>query len=127
MHELSIIHSILETAEQELQQRGRGYSVEAIELEIGELAGVEIGTVEFLWPAAVEQTVLEKAVCQITRIPGKAECHDCGTSFDIRQYYDPCPACGSHLIRILSGEELRIKSLTLVGEAPAPDILQNLN
>lgn len=127
MHELSIIHSILETAEQELRRRGEGYTVESIELEIGELAGVEISTVEFLWPAAVGQTVLENAGCSITRMPGTAQCHDCGASFTLQQYFDPCPDCGSHLLHITGGEELRIKSLTLVSrEAPA-DIYQNWN
>lgn len=127
MHELSIIHSILETTEQELRSRGNGYAVEAIELEIGELAGVEISTLEFLWPAAVEQTVLEKAGWHITRIPGKARCHDCGALFTMQQYYDPCPECGSHLAHITSGEELRIKSLTLVSREVPAEIPQNWN
>lgn len=127
MHEISIIHSILETVEEELRGRGNGYKVETIELEIGELAGVEISTVEFLWPAAVEQTVLEHTNCRITRVGGSGSCHECGKSFPMQQYYDPCPTCGSHLIGITAGEELRIKSLTLISSDTGPDMRPNWN
>ena len=113
MHELSIIYSILETAETEVKKQAAPCSVDAIELEIGDLAGVEVSTLEFLWPAAVENTVLAQAACLIRHTSGEANCSQCGTTFQVHQYYDPCPYCGSHLIRVTKGEELRIKSLTL--------------
>lgn len=118
MHELSIIYSIIESAEAETKQRPEAGAITAIELDIGALAGVEIGTFEFLWPAAVESTVLEGAECIIHCIPGRARCSDCDTEFPIRQFYDPCPKCGSHLIQITRGEDLRIKSMTLVSHPP---------
>lgn len=119
MHELSIIYSILESAEKEVQEHGEGTAVEAIELEIGELAGVEVSSLEFLWPAAVEGTVLANAACHIIRPPGKARCGSCGHIFGIKQYFDPCPQCGSHWNEIINGEELRIKSLTIICAQPA--------
>lgn len=125
MHELSIIYSILDAAENEVRQRDKKMAVEAIDLEIGELAGVEISSLEFIWPAAVEHTVLENAVCNITRIPGKAGCSTCGHTFEVRQYFDPCPKCDSHWSQIISGEELRIKSLTLVENRTDRQALQN--
>ena len=127
MHELSIIYSILETAEKEATQRGGKYEVEAIELEIGELAGVEISSIEFLWPAAVEQTVLENATFHITRVAGEGVCSDCDRAFAIQNYFDPCPDCGSYLIQITKGEELRVKSLTLVNKPDITSIPQNWN
>ena len=113
MHELSIINSIIEAAETEMQGHREKYRVEVITLHIGALAGVEVDSLEFLWPAAVEKTALEHADFQIVRIPGQAACQDCGATFEIKQYYDPCPTCGSHLLRILAGEELKIKSIEL--------------
>lgn len=118
MHELSIIYSIIEATEIEVQQRDASATVEAIELEIGEMAGVEIDSLEFLWPAAVEQTILEKARCDIRRVPGEASCDICGKVFPVRQYFDSCPQCRSHAIQLLQGEELRIKSLTLLSGCP---------
>ncbi|MCK6690839.1 MAG: hydrogenase maturation nickel metallochaperone HypA [Thermoanaerobaculia bacterium] len=127
MHELSIIYSILETAEQEVQRHGEDSMVETIELEIGELAGVEISSLEFLWPAAVAGTILEKAVCNIIRPPGKASCGSCGHVFGIKQYFDPCPQCGSHWNEIINGEELRIKSLTITCAQPAVAVATDTN
>ena len=113
MHELSIINSIIEVAEAEMRGQREKYRVDAITLHIGALAGVEVDSLEFLWPAAVENTVLENAGCKIVRIAGQAACRDCGEPFEIKQYYDPCPTCGSHLLQVLAGEELKIKSIEL--------------
>lgn len=113
MHELSIINSIIEATETEMLGQREKYRVDAITLHIGALAGVEVETLEFLWPAAVENTILDQAACHIVRIAGQAACQDCGETFEINQYYDPCPTCGSHLLRVLAGEELKIKSIEL--------------
>lgn len=116
MHELSIIQSIIDTSTAELVKTGVHQQIEAIDLEIGDLAGIEIASIEFLWSAAVEHTVLEHAVCNIHRIAGEAECGECNRHFAVRNFYDPCPDCNSHFIRIIKGEELKIKSLTLSDE-----------
>jgi hydrogenase nickel incorporation protein HypA/HybF len=113
MHELSIIHSIIEAVETEVSGRLGQYRVETLNLHIGALAGVEIDSLEFLWPAAVQNTALENAECRIERIAGQAKCQDCGSAFEIEQYYDPCPQCGSHLLHVTAGEELKIKSIEL--------------
>ncbi len=115
MHELSIIQSILESALTALDSAGpvKTGSVEAVELQIGELAGVEISTLEFLWPAAVGDTRLADAALDIERVPGLAECSLCSAVFPIRSFYDPCPGCGSHFLQVRQGEELRIKALVL--------------
>lgn len=119
MHELSIIQSILEATAQAVAQSGHSGSVQSVELEIGELAGIEWSTLEFLWPAAVGDTLLADAALRIRRVPGKALCSDCMISFHVQHLYEPCPGCGSHFLQITQGEELRIKSLTLA-DKPAP-------
>ncbi|MCB9334003.1 MAG: hydrogenase maturation nickel metallochaperone HypA [Lewinellaceae bacterium] len=119
MHELSIIQSILESTLAVVQDRSETCTVDSIDLQVGALAGVELSTLEFLWPAAVGDTPLADTKLQIEQLPGKAVCSDCGKSFNIGFYYDPCPDCGSHFLNITQGEELRIKSITLVS-APSP-------
>lgn len=118
MHELSIIQSILESTLAIVQDRAETCRVDSIDLQVGTLAGVELSTLEFLWPAAVGDTSLADTKLQIEQLPGKAVCSDCGKSFGIHFYYDPCPACGSHFLNITQGEELRIKSITLVSDPP---------
>ncbi len=118
MHELSIIQSILESTLAVVHERAETCAVDSIELQVGALAGVELGTLEFLWPAAVGDTPLADTKLRIEQLPGKAVCSDCGKSFNIGFYYDPCPDCGSHFLNITQGEELRIKTVTLVSTPP---------
>lgn len=113
MHELSIIQHIIDIANEELCCQGVGRKVECVDLEIGELAGVEIDSLEFLWSAAISETPLEGAACHIHRIPGTAFCTSCEVTFPIKNVFDPCPKCNTHWIHIRGGEELRIKSITL--------------
>ncbi len=110
MHELSIISSIVEIAEAEVQKAG-AQRVESIELEIGELAGIEFSALDFAWEVGVSQTVLENAERHVHRISGEARCNECETIFDMQALYDPCPSCGSYFSEIIKGKELSVKAL----------------
>ena len=113
MHELSIIASIVDIAEEQVRKSG-AREVEKIELEIGELAGIEWHALDFVWELGVQQSVLEHSERQIDRIPGKARCLECEQIFETKALFDPCPGCGSYFNEILRGKELRVKALTLV-------------
>lgn len=113
MHELSIVMSIVDIAEAEIH-KSAAQAVESIELEIGQLAGIQLESLEFVWDVAVRNTVLQKATRHIRHIPGKARCSDCDTEFEMQQLYDACPNCGQYFSEILQGQELKIKSLTIV-------------
>jgi hydrogenase nickel incorporation protein HypA/HybF len=113
MHELSIVMSIVDIA-QEQARKADAHAIEEIELDIGTLAGVELDALEFAWPQGVKSTMLEHAVKKINRIEGKASCADCNNIFTIENYYDACPECGGHLISIMQGRELRVRSLVVV-------------
>jgi len=110
MHELSVALGIVKIAKNEIT-KAKANNVEMIELEIGTLAGIELDSLDFVWPAAVKDTVLENAVKKINIIAAKAKCIDCDTVFDIKNIYDACPNCGSFLKGILQGKELRVKAL----------------
>lgn len=113
MHELSIVMSIVDIAQSQAQQ-AHAQAIEEIELDIGTLAGVELDALEFAWPQGVKNTMLENAVKKINRIEGLASCSDCNNKFTIENYYDACPECGGHLIHILKGRELRVRSLVII-------------
>lgn len=119
MHELSIVLSIVGIAEKECQAAG-GEMISSIELDIGELAGIEPLSFDFAWEAGVRSTPLASAELKVNHIPGRAQCSDCETLFDKHQRFDTCPQCGSFLHAIISGEELRVKALTICmpGEQP---------
>ena len=120
MHELSIVLSIIDIAQQQVDQANAAI-IDEIEMDIGCLSTVEIDAFEFAWNQAVKDTILEGAVKKINRIKGKARCKDCDGIFVIENLYDACPQCGKHLLLILEGKELRVKSLVVSGEtATAP-------
>ena len=110
MHEMSIAMSIVKIAEKEAK-KARVSQFAAIDLEIGTLAGIEFDALEFVWEAAVQKTVLERAEKRIRKIPAKARCGDCDKVYPLDFIHDNCPDCGSFLKTILQGKELRVKSL----------------
>ena len=113
MHELSLVMGIIELAEQEAAERG-ALIVEEIVLNIGELSGVEMSSFDFAWDQAVKNTILDGTKRIINRIPGKGICLDCQTEFALHRYYDPCPNCGEHLIQVISGKEMKVKTLLVL-------------
>ena len=112
MHELSIALGIVKIAEDEIAKTN-ATKVDLIELEIGTLAGIEFDSLDFVWPAAVKDTILEHAEKKIHVIKGSGKCSDCSTVFEIKNIYDSCPNCDSFLKGILQGKELRVKALEI--------------
>ena len=88
-------------------------AIEEIVLDIGELSGVEMMSFEFAWDQAVRGTILETTKRTINHIPGTGKCLDCGTIFPMHRFFDPCPSCGEHLVKVISGKEMRVKTVTL--------------
>lgn len=114
MHELSIVMSIITIAEKELA-KNNATTVEEIELDIGELSGIEVPAFEFAWEQAIKSTILEGSAKVVNHIAGEGRCMNCDAVFPIHQLYEPCPACGEHLITVQKGKELRVKSLVVSG------------
>lgn len=110
MHELSIVMSIVDIAQQQAKQANASI-IEEIELDIGCLSTVQMDAFEFAWRQGVKETILEGTIKKINRIKGKAKCFDCETFFTLENLFDACPNCGQHLIDIVEGKELRVKSL----------------
>jgi hydrogenase nickel incorporation protein HypA/HybF len=112
MHELSIVMSIVETAEERVREH-HAHSVEEIDLVIGALAGIDSQALDLAWDSAVKNTVLQAAKKNIIHLPGKAKCLDCDCEFDILVQFEQCPICGKPLLQILQGKELQIQSMVL--------------
>lgn len=110
MHELSIVMSIVDIAQQQAEKASAAI-IDEIEIDIGCLTTIQIDAFDFAWNQGVKQTILEGAERRINRIKGKAKCLDCATYFPIENLYDSCPDCKGHLIDIIEGKELRVKSL----------------
>ena len=110
MHELSIAMGIVKIAEQELA-KSQSKSISKIEIEIGELAGIEFESLDFVWPMAVQDSALEKAEMVIVKTKGKAQCMECDTIFELIHLFDDCPQCKGYLKNVIQGKELRVLAL----------------
>jgi hydrogenase nickel incorporation protein HypA/HybF len=113
MHELSIVLSIVDTAEEQARKH-HAKAIEHIDLEIGNLAGVDEHALHFAWEVGVKDTILEKANYSIHKIKACAKCTNCDCEFEMKERFDPCPLCGEHLVQLLNGREMKIKSITLL-------------
>ena len=110
MHELSIATSIIEIAE-EFAIKNKGANIIKIEIEVGELSGIVLDSLEFALELAIEKTVLERAKIIITTIKGMARCKQCGKEYVNSDWYTACPQCASMDFDITGGKELQIKSI----------------
>jgi hydrogenase nickel incorporation protein HypA/HybF len=112
MHELSIVMSIVDIAQQQAEKE-QASIIDEIEIDIGCLSSIEMNAFEFAWKQGVKETILEKAEKKINRIKGRAKCLDCENFFPLENLYDACPVCGEHFLDIIEGKELRVKSLVV--------------
>jgi len=112
MHELTIAQNILEIAGETLA--GCEYSkVVKVQIELGELSGVDEQALLFALECLTPKTVLENAGIEVNRIEARMRCRACSHEFRPSEIFDICPSCGSPGADIVAGKELSVKSLTL--------------
>ena len=112
MHELSIAVNIVDIATREAE-KNQARKIQSLDLEVGALSGVITEALEFAMEIAVRDSMLEHANISIHRIDGRASCNECGKAFEIDHLSDICPQCDSLDIRLMQGQELRIRSLKI--------------
>ncbi len=112
MHELSIVMNILDTVEENAAKHNASV-VHEIEMDIGELAGVEFDALDFAISNAPKSGLLKNVEFKINKIKPIAQCNDCNHQFETSGYATPCPKCHSAKTNIIKGNELKIKSFKI--------------
>lgn len=112
MHEFSIALSIIEIAENEAK-KVKSTKVSELVLDVGTMAGIEFHALDFAMESAIKNTMLENAKIIVNKIQAKAKCISCNAEFEIQSSFDPCPECEGFYHNILSGKELKVKSLVV--------------
>ena len=112
MHELAIAQSILNIVE-ETVRKNNATEVTELELEIGIFAGIEYESLEFALKVVSNNSILTNASIVVIKPKGKANCFECGLTFELDNLFDPCPACNSYKYNITEGKKLRVKSLVV--------------
>lgn len=112
MHELSIVMSIIEMAEEEAERHG-GARVEAVHLKLGVLSGVVRSALESCYEMACEHTVLEGSRLLIEEAPLVIDCARCGPRPAVSVQQVACSECGLPSHSVLQGRELQVVALEL--------------
>ncbi len=111
MHELSICNAIAQTA----TKHADGQPVSQVKVRIGHLRQVVPDTLQFNWEVVSAQVGLEDAELVIEHVPAVVECGTCGARTGLDLPIMACAPCGSVDVRLVSGEELLVVSIDLVG------------
>jgi hydrogenase nickel incorporation protein HypA/HybF len=122
MHELSIAMSIVELAEEEIEQRD--IQIDAVHLKLGALSGVVKEALLSCYEMACENTPLEGSRLVIEDVPIVIFCPSCQgpRSVSSLQLFC-CLECGTPSSEIVQGKELEVVALEIV--APETIALEN--
>ena len=112
MHEMSIAQSIIDIVESEAEKAGVNRITE-LELEIGQLSGIEYEALEFSLKVMAPDSVIDGSKLVIEKPEGQALCMDCNYSFSTVSPVTICPECKSYSCQIVSGKQLRVKSILI--------------
>jgi hydrogenase nickel incorporation protein HypA/HybF len=112
MHEMSIVSGILSIA-LEQAQAAEARVINSIELDIGQLAGVELDSLKFCFEVARKGTLAAEADLVINDIPGRGRCPDCAREVPVEFHLAVCGECGGALVDVFQGRELRVKSINV--------------
>jgi hydrogenase nickel incorporation protein HypA/HybF len=107
MHELGIASSILDYVQTEAR-RHPDVRITKVGVKIGELAGVDVDSLQFGFEAIVKDTEWEGLVLAVESIPRVQRCPKCQHEFRMADFDPECPKCGEFATQCISGEELDI-------------------
>jgi len=112
MHELSIAMSIVELAQEEMQQRGA--QVSAVHLKLGALSGVVKEALLSSYEMACDDTPLQGSRLIIEDVPVVVFCSNCKVQrrlSSLQAFW--CAECGTPTSEIVQGKELEVVALEI--------------
>ncbi len=112
MHEMTIAMNIVDIVCQKANEE-KTIKVNRVNLEIGELSGIMIDSLEFCFEAACKNTIADGAELKIDKIEAEAFCKSCNKTFRMESDFSPCPTCDNFNYELLKGKELSIKSFNI--------------
>jgi hydrogenase nickel incorporation protein HypA/HybF len=104
--------NILEIVLEHAGRHGIG-RVAKINLEVGELSDLIPEWMQTYFDFVSKDTIAEKAVIAVEKIPATLRCKSCGNEFTITRdnFQFACPACDSADVELLRGREFKIISI----------------
>ncbi len=112
MHEMTIAMNIVDIVCKKASEEN-ATKINSVILEIGELSGIMIDSLEFCFEAACKNTIASGAKLKIQNIEGRAFCKICKKDYNLKTDFSPCPTCNDFNIEVIAGKELSIKSFNI--------------
>lgn len=107
MHELGITRNVVAI----VSERAQGQKVLRVTLEVGRLSGLMADAIRFCFELCSRGTPLEGAVLEILEPEGRGRCSACGSEHALTMPLGRCPSCHAPSLRIVAGEELKIREM----------------
>lgn len=110
MHELSLAHDMTRIIGSTL---GRKVPLYRVNVTIGPLSGISPESLKFCFTEIAKMEGFGEPELVINRTEARLVCLDCNTEYDVKDFYQGCPDCGSISRRILSGREFTVDSVEI--------------
>lgn len=110
MHEFSLATEIVEIVKESANKADKT-TVTSIEIEIGELSGVEETALRTALESLIEGSIMQGVEIKTTHPKGIARCNECQAEFELNDMFSLCPKCNGYYKDILSGKEFNIVSI----------------
>jgi len=107
---MSIMQSVFDTAFDALD-KAEQTRITRIELTFGEMTEISEDSLRFAFDALKEGTPAQDATLDVTVLPPRSQCLECGTEYDHDRFSVKCPQCGSVITKLLQGREMRIDAI----------------
>ncbi|WP_298382715.1 hydrogenase maturation nickel metallochaperone HypA [Ferrimicrobium sp.] len=114
MHEASLARAIIASVSEALDERHIDpRRVRRIHLDIGELAQVDVESLEFAFGFAVEESSLRTSSLVIASVPAVLACTQCGSrNLYSAEFFFTCPLCQGACV-VEAGKEFDVVGLDL--------------
>jgi hydrogenase nickel incorporation protein HypA/HybF len=111
VHELSIVQTLIEQVQGEVERAGVGGRITRVALAIGRLSGVNPDAMRFAFQMLAPGTVVQEAELSIAEPKATCACRHCGARAEVDELLARCPACGSEEVSIEGGRDLLLQSI----------------
>ena len=110
MHELGIAEQMLKVA-LNYAAKNNAKRITAFNVEMSAAMDESADSLRFHFENLSRGTIAEGARMEISRVPVKAKCLECGSEFDWEAQDRVCPRCSSPRVRAVLHDEFRLASI----------------
>jgi hydrogenase nickel incorporation protein HypA/HybF len=112
MHEIGLMQAALSVALDYAQTQG-AQQIHRLQLQVGELSGVDPDALAFAFDVVSNGTLAEKAELELIAIPVSCYCSSCQQMFHPSDWVYECPCCHQLSADIRQGRALELTSLEI--------------